>query len=318
MTTTITLGPKADLCYGRTGSCKTTQVGHLAEYIWEKFHKRTRLVSASPGGWKPIEFLVRSEDNPEGIIDAQHLSLMTPFPLEAITRYCQGWWPGKDGKLVKSDMSEIGAYAFEGMSDFATLVMSNLLGRTDISIPGTPKESFVQDKGSSEGMRWGFSGMAHYGFIQQRIYEAVTTSNHLPVNKVLWTAYDTDAKDNNKRQIYGPMIIGEAMTGQAGGWFGAMLHMSLVPKTTQVTDPVDSTKKITVIKRVPIMFLREHVDPDDPYKVPYCAKPRGPSSHWKDWPDWMEPNIGDFYRKLDEMGAKALAEVRAKAAKVTT
>jgi hypothetical protein len=310
--TTITLGPKADCIYGRTGSTKTTQVGHLAEYIWEKHKKRTRLVSASPGGWKPIEYLVRTDDNPDGIIEAQHLSLMTPFPLEVITRYCQGWWPDKAGKLVKSDLSDIGAYSFEGMSDFSTLVMSNLLGRTDISIPGTPKESFVQDRGSTEGMRWGFSGMAHYGFIQQRIYEAVTTSNHLPVHKVLWTAYDTDAKDNNKRQIYGPQIIGEAMTGQAGGWFGAMLHMTLVAKSVQVPDPVDSTRKITVIRRVPIMFLREHVDPDDPYKVPYGAKPRGPSSLWAEWPDWMEPNIGDFYRKLDAMGEKALAAIRAK------
>jgi hypothetical protein len=318
MTTTITLGPKADLCYGRTGSTKTSQVGNLSEYIWEKFGKRTRLVSASPGGWKPIEHLVVAEDNPDGFIEAQHLSLMTPFPLETITRYCQGWWPDKTGKLAKSDLSNIGAYAFEGMSDFATLVMSNLLGRTDISIPGTPKESFVQDRGSAEGMRWGFSGMAHYGFIQQRVYEMVTTSNHLPVNKVLWTAYDTDAKDSNKRQIYGPMIIGEAMTAQAGGWFGAMLHMTLVPQSVVVADPVDPKKQITVIRRVPIMFLREHVDPDDPYKVPFTAKPRGPSSKWQQWPDFMPPNIGDFYRKLDKMSEEALSEMRAKVAQKGT
>src|SRR6266403_2598318 len=115
MTTTISLGPKCDLCYGRTGSTKTTQVGHLAEYIYEKFGKRTRLVSASPGGWKSIEHLVKSVDNPEGFIDAQHLSLMTPFPLEVVTRYCQGWWPDAAGKMIRSDLSEVGAYAFEGM-----------------------------------------------------------------------------------------------------------------------------------------------------------------------------------------------------------
>src|SRR6267142_1242357 len=310
--TTITLGPKADCVYGRTGSTKTSQVGHLAEYIWEKYHKRTRLVSASPGGWKPIEHMVRTDETPDGFIDAQHLSLKTPFPLETVTRYAQGWWPDATGKLKQSDMGEVGAYAFEGMSDFSTLVMSNLLGRTDISIPGTPKESFVQDKGTSEGMRWGFSGMAHYGFIQQRIYEMVTTSNHLPVHKVLWTAYDTDAKDSNKRQIYGPMIIGEASTGQCGRWFGAMLHLTLVPQSAQVEDPVDKTKKITVIRRVPIMFLREHVDPDDPYKVPFAAKPRGPSNKWQLWKDFMQPNIGDFYRQLDKMSEEAIAEIRAK------
>src|SRR6267142_453852 len=308
--TTIMLGPKADCVYGRTGSTKTSQVGHLAEYIWEKYHKRTRLVSASPGGWKPIEHMVRTDETPDGFIDAQHLSLKTPFPHETVTRYAQGWWPDATGKLKQSDMSEVGAYAFEGMADFSTLIMSNLLGRTDISIPGTPKESFVKD----ESMRWGFSGMAHYGFIQQRIYETVTTSNHLPVNKVLWTSYDTDAKDQSKRQIYGPQIIGEAMTGQCGGWFGALLHLTLIPQSVQVDDPIEKGKKVTVIRRVPILYLREHVDPDDPYKVPYMAKPRGPSNMWREWPDWMEPNIGEFYRKLDQMGAKALEAIRVKTA----
>jgi hypothetical protein len=186
--------------------------------------------------------------------------------------------------------------------------MSNLIGRTDIHIPETPKESFVKDA----ELRWGFSGRAHYGFIQQRIYEAVTTSNHLPVHKVLWTAHETDAKDSAKRQIYGPQIIGEAMTGQCGAWFGAMLHLMPVERQEQVADPLDPKKQITVIRRVPIMFLREHVDPADPYKVPYMAKSRGPSSMWKEWPDFMEPNIGAYYRKLDEMGERALADVRAK------
>lgn len=301
--TTITLGPKADCVYGRTGSTKTSQVGHLAEYIYEKYGKVTRLVSADPGGWQSIEHLVAA-----GLIEPVQLSLKTPFPLEAITRYAQGWWIGPDGKLKQSDLSKVGAYAFEGMSTFSILVMSNLLGRTDINIPGTPKDSFVKD----DAMRWGFSGMAHYGFIQQRIYEAVTTSNHLPVHKVLWTAHETDAKDSAKRQIYGPQIIGEAMTGQCGAWFGAMLHLMPVERSEQVEDPLEKSKKITVIRRVPIMFLREHVDPSDPYKVPYMAKPRGPSSHWQEWPDFMAPNIGEFYRKLDDMGERALAAIRAK------
>jgi hypothetical protein len=68
-------------------------------------------------------------------------------------------------------------------------------------------------------------------------------------------------------------------------------------------------------KRIPIMFLREHVDPGDAYKTPYSAKPRGPSSMWKDWPDYMEPNIGTFYKQLDVMQEKALTAIREKQAK---
>jgi hypothetical protein len=208
-------------------------------------------------------------------------------------------------------MEGVGAYGFEGMSTMAFLMMLNLVGRTDIHIPETPKESFVKDA----ELRWGFSGRAHYGFIQQRIYEIVTTSNHLPVHKVLWTAHETDAKDNQKRQIYGPQIIGEALTGSCGAWFGAMLHLMTMDKKEMVPDPTDASKKIEVVRKLPIMFLREHIDPTDPYKTPYVAKPRGPSSLWQEWKDTMAPNIGEFYRQLDVMQEKALAQVREKVAK---
>ena len=305
---TITLGPKADLVFGRTGSTKTTQVGHMAEYIMEKYGQKTRLVSADPGGWISIEHLCSA-----GIIDPVQINLQTPFPLEAITRYSMGWWPDAHGKLVKAEVpKDVGAYAFEGLSTFSILIMSNLVSRKDIHIPDTPKESWVDDKLEGGGMHWGFSGRAHYGFIQQRMYEIVTNSNHLPVHKVLWTAHETDAKDNQKRAIMGPQIIGEAMTGQCGAWFGAMLHMFPVEKSVQADDPIDKGKKISISRYVPIMFLRDHIDPKDTYKIPFMAKPRGPSSLWQEWPDYMEPNIGNFYKKLDTMAQKALDEIRAK------
>jgi len=308
--TTITLGPKSDCWYGRTGATKTSQVGHLAEYIDAKYGLKTRLLSADPGGWKPIEHLVDA-----GLIEAYHISLASKFPLEIITRVAQGFWPvnpsDPNSKLEKSDYKGVGAIAFEGMSTFSALIMSNLLGRTDIHIPETPKESFVKDM----ELRWGFSGRAHYGFIQQRIYEAVTMSNHLPVHKVGWTAHETDAKDNQKRQIYGPMIIGEALTGQCGAWFGAMLHLMPMNVEGEAKDPTNPTRKIKVIRKQPVMWLREHIDPDDPYKTPYIAKPRGPSSLWNEWEDVMEPNIRKFYEKLDEQTVRAVAMIREQQAK---
>jgi hypothetical protein len=299
----ISLGPKADLIYGRSGSCKTSNVGHMAEYIYNKYGERTRLVSADPGGWQSIEHLVEA-----GLVEPYQLTQSHKYPLEQLLRLAQGWWPHGAETLRQSSLTGVGAYAFEGMSTFSTLIMSNLVGRQDIHIPETPKESFVKDN----ELRWGFSGRAHYGFIQQRIYEIVSTSNHLPVHKVLWTAHETDAKDNQQRKIYGPSVIGEAMTSQVGAWFGAMLHLFLTPSEMEINDPVNAGKKIKVVKRIPMMYLREHIDPDDPYRVPYAAKPRGPSNMWQEWPDTMEPNLNTFYTKLDEMTSKAVAAVKAK------
>jgi hypothetical protein len=311
----ISLGPKSDLCYGRTGATKTSQVGRMAEYARDKYGLKTRLVSADPNGWSTIDVLVE-----EGIVEPFLLTNTRKFPLETITRLTQGWWPAdpKDehSKLLPPTDSankhaEVAAYGFEGLSTLSTLIMSDLLQRQDIHIPETPKESFVKD----DAMRWGFSGRAHYGFIQQRIYETVSTANHLPVAKVLWTAHETDAQDNSNRKIYGPAVIGQALTGQCGAWFGAMLHLFLTPREVEVDDPVNKGKKIKVVRRVPMMYLREHVDPDDPYRTPFLAKPRGPYQLWSEWADVMEPDIYQFYTKLDDMGARAIAAIREKAAR---
>jgi hypothetical protein len=301
----ISLGPKCDCIYGKSGATKTTNVGRMAEYIHDKYGEKTRLVTADPGGWQSIEHLVEA-----GIVEAYQLTQSHKFPLESMMRLSQGWWPDANGKLAPNSMTGIGGFAFEGMSTFSTMIMSNLVGRQDIHIPDTPKESFVKD----EELRWGFSGRAHFGFIQQRIYEIVATSNHLPVHKVLWTAHETDAQDATKKAIYGPYIIGAAMTGLCGAWFGAMLHLFSTPRQVTIDDPVDKTKKVSVVRRVPMMYLREHIDPDDPYKVPYLAKPRGPYTMWADWPDVMPPDMHLFYTKLDDMGARAIAAIRAKQA----
>ena len=114
---TISLGPKADCVYGRSGSTKTTQVGHMAEYVWEKYGKRTRLVSADPGGWQSIDHLIEA-----GIIEPPFtLNLGTSYPLETLMRLAQGWWPDANGKLAPSNLDKVGAYAFEGMSTFSIL-----------------------------------------------------------------------------------------------------------------------------------------------------------------------------------------------------
>jgi hypothetical protein len=155
------------------------------------------------------------------------------------------------------------------------------------------------------GIRWGFSGRAHYGFIQQRIHDLVAYSSHLRVNKVLWTAHEGGGQDEmTKKVINGPDIIGKAMTGQCGAWFGAMLHLFAIPVSEEVTVP-GTTRKVTLSRSDVFMFLRDHTDPDDPYKVPYIAKPRGPYQLCHEWPTIMEPDLAKFYTMLDDMMEKA-------------
>ncbi len=57
------------LIYGESGTFKTTAIGFFAEYIWRKYGKRTRLVSADGGGWFPVQKYVDA-----GIIEPYSVS----------------------------------------------------------------------------------------------------------------------------------------------------------------------------------------------------------------------------------------------------
>src|SRR5712664_596051 len=46
---------RCDLLYGESGVGKTENLGLAALYVWEKYGKISRLVSADGGGWKPLQ-----------------------------------------------------------------------------------------------------------------------------------------------------------------------------------------------------------------------------------------------------------------------
>src|SRR5690349_9943497 len=76
------------LLYGRSGTYKTTQIGYLAWWVWQKFRKRTRLVSADGGGWAPIQKFIDA-----GIIDAcsiAKLDVLKASPLSLIRKLAKG------------------------------------------------------------------------------------------------------------------------------------------------------------------------------------------------------------------------------------
>lgn len=83
----------ATLIMGPTGSGKSALLGTLAEYVWETFHKISRLASSDGGGFpanvqalqqKGIMqvFRMRTRDLPDGSLS-----------FETCTRVAQGWWP---------------------------------------------------------------------------------------------------------------------------------------------------------------------------------------------------------------------------------
>jgi hypothetical protein len=308
-------GARADLIYGQTGSTKTTQLGHIAEYVKRKYGKNARLISADPGGWSPIEDLVKSPENPNGIIEAFALIQHRSNLYETMEKLTLGYWPQNaddpQSPLIepsRNGLRDIGAIFFEGVTTWCDLMMrTNLTDLQNVLVPRSESEKANLIRSGSFVHR--FSSQTDYGSIQDIIGEFIRNSGMLPVLKCVWTGHETTGgEDENKRPIYGPDFIGKKATGKCGPWFGNMIHMDLLPVMAAAKDPLDATKQIAIQQLRPFMFLRSHVDPNDGLKRPWPAKTRALRNSWNQIPDHMAARVDQLYELLDELLAKEKAE----------
>jgi hypothetical protein len=315
ITTLASFGPiaggRADLLYGATGATKTSRLGDVAEWIKQKYGLESRMISADPGGWSVIEELVKSKDNPTGIINTFALIQHREYLYETVQKLCLGWWPSDptnpQSVLVApkdNGLRDIGALFIEGLTSICDILFhTNMTDLENIQVPEMPKDSRIT---SGEYVRR-FAGRSDYMGVQDAIAEFVRDSGMLPVKKVIWTALEQKGEGENKKPVYGPDISGQKATGRCGPWFGNMLHIQKTARDVQVDDPSLSGRKITVSKAIPFIYLRDHIDPTDTYKLPWPAKTRAPRKLWQKVPDFMEPDLAKFYTKMDELEAEAKA-----------
>jgi hypothetical protein len=87
-----------------------------------------------------------------------------------------------------------------------------------------------------------------------------------------------------------------------------MLHFDVVNKDTAAeVDPV--TKKVldAKISSEYRMYLRPHAEPSS--KIMFPAKTRAPFQYATELPEWMTPDLGALYGKIEELKRKASAEI---------
>lgn len=306
-------GARADCIYGETGAVKTTQLGWIADWIKSRFGKNSRLVSADAGGWESIQELVKTPDNASGIIEAFALAQHREHMYETMEKLTLGWWPKNvndpQSPLVppaQNGLKDIGGMFYEGLTSFCAIMMrTNTTDLKNINVPrsAAEKENLIK----SGEFEHRFSSQTDYGSIQNIIEEFVRNSGMLPVVKTVWTALEQKGEDDNKRPVYGPDIIGKKATGQCGSWFGNLIHIDKVNMNVTVDDPLDKTKKITMVQVRPVMFTRAHIDPNDPTKLSWPAKTRAPRMFWNKIPDIMEPRMDKLYELLDQIRKEAIA-----------
>lgn len=293
-------GARADLIYGATNTTKTSQLGWAAEWIRSRFGKRSRLVSADPGGWETIQSLVD-----DGTIDAFALIQHRTNVYETMEKLCLGWWPqdvrDPQSKLVapaQNGLKDVGGMFFEGLTSWCDIMMrTNVTDLKNINVPRSAAEK--ENLLVSGDFVHRYSSQTDYGSIQDIIAEFVRDSAMLPVLKCIWTALELKSEDKKTNLVtYGPNIIGQKATANCGPWFGAMLHMDFLPGIVEITDPTNPQAKLRIEKLKPFLFTRNHIDPQDQSKRSWPAKPRAPKTMWHKVPDVMPPRADHYYELM--------------------
>ena len=288
---------ESTLIYGVSGSGKTTQVQELALWVQHKTGKKTRLVSASGGGWTSIIPAVES-----GLVVPTYIRGRS-HPVETLNKMTQGWWPQDPNDPAsplispnqQKDWNDIGGYAFDSMTEACEWMMSFM---TNAEAAGTFKISAQPMKFKDGDTYFGSPSMAHYGNIQTRISDFVSNSKGLRDMYVMWTALELKATDDNTRlPLYGPDVSGRAKTAIAPAWFDNTLHLYITGQ--------GGLKKGHAVRK---LYLTTHFEDD---QIPFVAKNRGHFSF--PLPECLEGeecSLYKFMELLEASQAKASAQFK--------
>ena len=274
------------LCYGATGTRKTTNVGAFAKFVYETTRAPVRYISADGGGWEPIQPYIDA-----GIVIPYRLS-DSPTLLESIRLFRKGFWPNDAGEF-KKDLDNVGAYAVEGLTSISMLMLRHLVTKGQ----KVAQDVVGQFKEGSE--IFGAAAMAHYGFVQQEVLDMIGAFSTLPTlsKRILMTAHEGKGQDEQTRQtIYGPATVGKAITDKIPLFFGDLLHFE--------TTVIDAKKNETTVRA----YLKNHADADL-QSILWPAKVRMPfdvvESFNKKWPDGFidlgRESLYDYLKFMDSV-----------------
>lgn len=294
------------LLYGDSGEGKTTQCGSWAQAVYEKTGKKIRYYTAEPGGVETIGHLIDA-----GIVESFDVSTRPNFT-EAVEQASQGYWPDHvdPAKLLAPSTKtwdDIGGLIYEGGTSFGEQLMEEMrikAANNEISGVEKPPQQYT-----SGNLRVAGSGMAHYGMAQARVRRAITQSQRLPVH-ILWTCRETKATDDEMisgyKEIFGPQIVGQAMTPHVSAWFGKTLHVDVVKEQAY-----DERLKKTVERPVRRVFFKTHFYEGN--KTPYVANPRVPASVAEELPESVvatDLTMVEFLATIDILKAKAIEKLK--------
>lgn len=232
------------LWYGVTGVGKTSQIGRVARWWYERNGTVSRLISGD-SGWGPCD-----QEISEGIIEPwniQGLSAQDPRPV--LIYLSEGYWPqadiGKirmvaptlqDGRLTTKDGKTVGCYFIEGLQTISSMLLQDHIRnqrKIGQDVVGSWNESITlvgQDgKDVVKTVVGAKAAPSHYGQVQeQMLLDLVPRFARLPVDLVVWTSHEAKGEDDkvDGRAILGPASVGVAAVGRTPQCFADTFHLT--------------------------------------------------------------------------------------------
>lgn len=292
-----------DMIYGDSGDGKTAALGEVAEWYYERTGKPSFLVNTDPGGWETIAPHVSA-----GIVIPYKVVQGRTYLMNDLLKLARGHRPlNLDDPMsplsAAPQTDDIAALLLDGITSTSDMLMewhlhsvkagaqAGTITPTNVNIAGVPKENYiVSGEGEGSYIRR-IASMTDYGEIQRTARELLGATAMLPIPAV-WTALPCKGEDQNAKPIYGPAFMGNALTGRCGNLFGNLIH--LYP-----TFDAQGNKR-------GLAYLRNHVDPKDPMKIPYPAKIRVPKALAHKVPPAIEPDMKFLYKAIEDLQREAV------------
>jgi hypothetical protein len=220
----MSLKKRTILLYGRTRSGKSTQIGQLAEDVYRKEGKITRLYTADRGGYDPIRPYVDL-----GIIEVIEMGDTPAWVF--LDQAVRGNLRDDKGKWIPGKNDNVGIFAFESMTAFGDELMADMAKKAGegVNIGGGANASF-NVAGDGVSLKISGNNMAHYGVAQSHITQKVWQSQKLNASYIIWTA--SVSKDDDQAasgKVLGPSVCGKALTAEIPRWFNLTFRMDCVP-----------------------------------------------------------------------------------------
>lgn len=217
------MASKTILLYGDSGVYKSTQLGLIADVVFQTTGRISRLISAD-SGWGPMADQIR-----RGVIVPLDLNTAKQR-IGVLSHLSKGYWP--DGLTAQGEIDEatlrlttpeewehVGCYLVEGLYMIGSLIQRHL-------------ESIQQSTGeplaglfSEMNTKFSQSSRGTYGFVQSQTENYVRGIKSLPVNWAVFTTHEARGEDDRSQMYFGPAVVGKALTDKVSGWFENTFHL---------------------------------------------------------------------------------------------